>query len=91
MRVERFCCFNCDWDAAGDLVRLEFEATDSGVVERGGIESLRPRPRLPLLVVSAVAAAVDAVVGVFVTPCIAADPAAPEPPEPTGGAGCCCC
>ena len=32
-------------EVAGDLVRLEFEATDEGVVERGGNESLRPRPR----------------------------------------------
>lgn len=38
--------FNAE-DVAGDLVRLELEATDDGVVDRGGIESLRPLPRLP--------------------------------------------
>ena len=35
---------------AGDLVRLEFEATEEGVVDLGGIESLRPLPRLPAAV-----------------------------------------
>lgn len=46
---------------AGDFVRLEFDATDDGVVERGGCESPRelPLPRLKALLDEADAPALE--------------------------------